>query len=294
MNTKIHDLREKLRGIKLIDGFNDTLISGFKIIRASKPFDQAQSVAKPALCVVIQGSKDVIVGDKIFSYTPGEYIFSSVEVPVTGRIIRASGENPYLCFMIEIEPTLVYEVLKMNPQINTTPKIEKSGTFVNKTDPRIYEALLRMVELLDRPSDINFLSPMIIKEIIFRLLNDPFGEIVGQMGIAGSQTQKITKAVGFIKTHFNKSLSVKDLAQEVGMSPSSFHKYFKEITNMSPLQYQKLIRLHEARSLLLADASDVASIGFEVGYESPSQFSREYSRLFGKSPKKDMKNSRLL
>lgn len=285
----MNNLIKMVTDLKVDEGINETLIPEFKIIRTNKVFDPVQAVYKPSLCLILQGSKDVIVGDKIYPYRPGEYIFCSVEVPVTGRITKASAKEPYFCLMIEVEPSMVYEVLKYNPQLKSNSPSEKSGTFVNKATPSLYDAFTRLLATLKDPADSKFLSPMIMKEIIFRILNDDNGEVVRQMGIAGSQTQRITSAIGIIKKKYSTTLNIEELAGLVGMSPSSFHKYFKDITNMSPLQYQKLIRLQEARRLLLSDSIDAASVGFKVGYESPSQFSREYSRLFGKPPKQDMK-----
>lgn len=289
MDKKLQELLKSIKTRKLENGFNDTLIPEFKIIKTSVKHDQVSSVYKPSLCIVLQGSKDVIVGDKIYSYSPGEYIFTTVEVPVTGRITKASLKDPYLCLMLEIEPAMIFEVLKNNPSLKSLESTEKSGTFVSKVDSRLYDSFLRLVECMKTPNELSFMTSILFKEIIFRILNDPNGDVVRQLGIAGSQTQKIANAISIIKKKFNSPLNIEKLAKEVGMSPSSFHKYFKDITNMSPLQYQKLIRLQEARRLLLSGFGDAATIGFEIGYESPSQFSREYSRFFGKPPKQDLK-----
>ena len=289
MDKYLNEILGLLNELKLDEGFNDTLIPDFKIIKTSKLQDPVQAVYKPCLCLVIQGEKDVIIGDKIYTYAPGEYIFCSVEVPVTGHVTKASASKPYLCLMIDVEPAMVFDVLKDNPDLASKASRETSGTYVSKAETKLYEAFARLVKSLDTPSEVKFLSTMIFREIVFRILNDANGSVVRQMGVAGSQTQRITNAVGIIKKKYNSNLNIEKLAQEVGMSPSSFHKYFKDITNMSPLQYQKLVRLQEARRLLLSDAGDAASVGFAVGYESPSQFSREYSRLFGKPPKQDLK-----
>lgn len=287
MDKNIQHLLSLIKKINFDDGINDTLISEFKVIKSSVTYDKIPSVHRPSLCVILQGAKDVIVGDKILSYKPGEYIFCSVEVPVTGRVTKASSKEPYLCLMVEVDPSLVYDVLKDSPSFS--PSKEKSGAFVSKASAQLIEALSRLVSCMDRPSEAKFLSGMIIREILFRLLNDENGDVVRQMGVAGSQTQKISEAIGIIKKKFNQGLNIEQLARTIGMSPSSFHKYFKDITNMSPLQYQKLVRLQEARRLLISDAGDAATVGYEVGYESPSQFSREYSRFFGLPPKSDIK-----
>ena len=290
MDKNLSNLLSLLNELKLDDGINDTLIPDFKIIKTSKLQAPTPGVYKPCLCLILQGEKDVMVGEKIYTYSPGQYICCSIEVPVTGKITKASAAKPYLCLMIDIDSSTVFDVIKDNPNLGANPSKDGSGTFVNEADPRLYEAFARLVKSLDTPSEMKFLTPMIFREIIFRLLNDKNAAIVRQMGIVGSNNQRITNAVGIIKKNYNLAVNVEDLAQEVGMSPSSFHKHFKDITNMSPLQYQKLIRLQEARRLLLSDGGDAASVGFEVGYESPSQFSREYARLFGKPPKQDVKS----
>lgn len=290
MDKNLSQLITLITNLKLDDGINDTLIPQLKIIKTSKIEQPTPGVYKPCLCLILQGEKDVIVGDKIYHYAPGQYICSSVEVPVTGKITKASQGKPYLCLMIEIDSSTVFDVIKDNPNLGIESSKSMSGTFVNEADPRLYEAFSRMVKSLDTPGEINFLAPMIFREIVFRLLNDKNASIVRQMGIAGSHSQRITNAIGIIKKNFNHPVNVEELAHEVGMSPSSFHKHFKDITNMSPLQYQKLIRLQEARRMLLSESGDAASVGFEVGYESPSQFSREYARLFGKPPKQDARS----
>lgn len=289
MDKNLAHLLNIVNDMKLDDGINDTLIADLKIIKSTKLQAPVPAVYRPCLCLIIQGAKNVIVGDKIYSYSPGEYIFCSVEVPVTGHVTKASTARPYLCLMIEVESTIVFDVLKDNPDLASEARKDTSGTFVSKADTRLYEAFVRLISSLAAAHEAKYLSTMIFKEIIFRILHDHNGGVVRQMGVAGSQTQRITIAVGIIKQNYNSTLNIEKLAKEVGMSSSSFHKHFKDITNMSPLQYQKLVRLQEARRLLFSNAGDAASIGFTVGYESPSQFSREYSRLFGKPPIQDLK-----
>lgn len=289
MDKNLAQVLSLLNDMKLDEGINDTFIADFKIIKSSKLQEPVQAVYRPSLCLIIQGSKDVIVGDKIYTYSPGEYIFCSVEVPVTGHVTKATAAKPYLCLMIEVEPAMVFDVLKDNPALASKAIKDTSGTFVSKAETKLYEAFARLISSIGSPHEARYLSTMIFKEIIFRILHDHNGAVVRQMGVAGSQTQRITNAVVIIKKNYNSTLNIEKLAKEVGMSSSSFHKHFKDITNMSPLQYQKLVRLQEARRLLFSSAGDAASIGFAVGYESPSQFRREYSRLFGKPPMQDLK-----
>lgn len=288
MEKKLKELLEQVKSIKWNEGFNDTLIPGLKLIKTTKANDKTPSIQKPSICLVLQGAKKVIVGDQVLSYAPGEFIVASIEVPVTGLVTDASAQRPYLCLMLEVDPSIVFEVLQELPTTKVANIKEKSGVYVGSANSEIYDAFLRLVKSMDVTLELKFMVPLIVREIIFRLLEGDKGAILRQMGMAGSHMQKITMAIEMIKQEYNRHLSIEHLAHEVGMSPSSFHKNFKEITRISPLQYQKLLRLQEARRLLLANRGDAASVSFEVGYESPSQFSREYSKLFGKPPKRDM------
>lgn len=250
MDKKLLELISHVKKFKLADGFNDTPIPSFKIIQSTHTYSQVQSVYKPSLCVILQGAKTVLVGDKTLSYKPGEYIFCSVEVPVTGNITKASVKEPYLCLCLEIEPSMVFDVLKEIPITRSQGLNEKSGAYKSKVASPIYDAFGRLITILNKPEDMSFFSKMILKEILYLIFQDDYGDIVKQMGIAGSQTQRISSAIEILKKKFKTSINIEELAQQVGMSPSSFHKHFKEITNMSPLQYQKLIRLQEPRGFL--------------------------------------------
>lgn len=269
------------------EGIRDTLIPNLKIIKTSTPGERIHSVYKPCLCVIVQGSKDVTLAEKTLSYGIGEYLVATVDLPITGEVTEASPKKPYLCLMLELEPSLIYDVLKNDGEIQNSAT--KKGLFIGRLEPSMEDAFLRLLKCLKNPSDVPVLSPMIIREIIYRLLTGKHGDAIKQLGIIGSQTQRIARVIDLIKTGFTQSLSVESLAKKAGMSPASFHKYFKEITTMSPLQYQKSLRLQEARRLLMAGDKDAGSVSFEVGYESPSQFSREYSRMFGLSPMADVK-----
>ncbi len=288
MEKKLKELLEQVKSIKWNEGFNETLIPGLKVIKTTKTNDKTPSIQRPSICLVLQGVKKVIVGDQVLSYAPGEFIVASIEVPVTGLVTDASAQKPYLCLMLEVDPSIVFDVLQELPTSKVSNFKERSGVYVGSANSEIYDAFFRLVKAMDVTLELKFMVPMIVREIIFRLLEGDKGIILRQMGMAGSHMQKITMAIELIKQEYNRHLSIEQLAHEVGMSPSSFHKNFKDITRISPLQYQKLLRLQEARRLLLANRGDAASVSFEVGYESPSQFSREYSKLFGKPPKRDM------
>ena len=268
------------------EGIRDTIIPSLKIIKTSIPHEKIHTVYKPSLCVILQGEKDVSLADETLTYAPGEYIVVTVDLPVTGEVTQASPKKPYYCLMLEIDPVMVFDVLKEQSQNKVTPA--KKGIFIGKVEESMVDAFFRLLKCLKNPKDVPVLSPMIIREIIYRLLNDKHGESVKQLGIVGSQTQRIAKVIDSIKSGYAKALKMENLAKEAGMSPASFHRYFKEITLMSPLQFQKQLRLQEARRLLMAGDLDAGSVSFEVGYESPSQFSREYSRMFGLPPKADV------
>lgn len=269
------------------EGIKDTIIPSLKIIKTSQPNEKIHSVYKPSLCVILQGQKDVSLADETLTYAPGEYIVATVDLPVTGEVTEASPKKPYYCLMLEIDPVMVFDILKEQSQAKIAPA--KKGIFIGKLEDSMADAFIRLMRCLKNPKDVSVLSPMIIREIIYRLLNDEHGESVKQLGIVGSQTQRIAKVIESIKNSYTSPLKMESLAKEAGMSPASFHKYFKEITLMSPLQFQKQLRLQEARRLLMAGDLDAGTVSYEVGYESPSQFSREYARLFGLPPKADVK-----
>jgi AraC-like DNA-binding protein len=236
----------------------------------------------------VQGAKEVTVGSSVFSYRSAEFLFCSVDLPVTGEIIEATPAKPYLCLALEIEANVVFELASAGCAPAASGDA-KRAIFVGQSDAQMTGAFSRLLECLPRPLDAEVLAPSIIREITYRLLLGPYGDAVRDLGVAGSQTQRIARAIERIKRDYAQSLRVDELAQIAGMSPSSFHQNFKKVTTLSPLQYQKQLRLQEARRLLLAQTAGAGDVGFRVGYESASQFSREYARLFGLPPIQDIK-----
>jgi AraC-like DNA-binding protein len=271
------------------DGMLDTPISSLKIIQTSKKTEPIHSVYGPSLCVVLQGSKDVILADEIYSYRPSQFLVTSHDLPVSGQVTEASPSRPYLCLMLEIDPAIIFEILKDSTSDFSQETSVRRGIFVGDIDQAFIDSFLRLLQTMKRPREIPVLAPLIIREILYRLLSSPHSDMVKQHGLIGSQSQRIAKVISLIKKDFAKPLKNDLLAKEASMSLSSLHQHFKQITAMSPLQFQKQIRLQEARRILMSEAIDAASVGYQVGYESPSQFSREYARLFGLPPMSDMK-----
>lgn len=244
-------------------------------------------IYEPSLCVILQGSKAVGFGDELYEYSPKEYLLSSTHVPAKVKILEASKEQPYVSFRIKFDLEDIYEVIKNtnSKKLALTQKSEK-GLFFDELNESLYEPITRLIKLLNRPEeDINFLAPFAIKEILYVLINDKSGYFLNKFAMEGTVSNKIVKAISEIKENFNEKLNIKELATLINMSESSLYQNFKTITSMSPIQFQKKLRLEEAKLMLINQNIEAAEVAFAVGYESPSQFSREYSRMFGMSPK---------
>ncbi|KIL35059.1 AraC family transcriptional regulator [Cohnella kolymensis] len=271
------------------DGINDTAIPALFFIRHSKVTEPARGVYKSSFCFIAQGLKEVLLADERYQYGPADYLLSSINLPVIGQVIKASSDAPYLSFTLEFTKNQILEVLK-DSGIKTTPQENaKRAMFVGQMELSMLDAIIRLARLLDKPKDIPFLAPIYIKEILYKLLQGQFGVTLAQIAMEGSSAYGIREATEHIINNSDKPLRIEDLAEIASMSISSFHRHFKEVTAMSPIQFQKQLRLHEARRLLLSESTDAADVAFRVGYESPSQFSREYSRMFGFPPRQDIK-----
>lgn len=283
------DLTFKYSGPQVM---NPTAIKQLYIARSDAKNEGIHTVYKPSMCFMVQGEKDTVLNNKTYSYKPTEYLITSADLPAIGKVTQATAKNPYLCLVVEIEPSTVYEILKDSEQMAPQDLTSKKAMYVGKTNDQLTDAVLRLVRTLKNKNDSLILAPLIVREIVYHLLNSKYGDVIKQLGVAGSQMQRIGKVIDLIRKDFAKNLKTEDLARLANMSPSSFHHHFKQVTTMSPLQYQKQIRLQEARRLLAAEIADAANAGFQVGYESPSQFSREYARLFGLPPISDIKRLR--
>lgn len=274
-----------------------TALPSLQIIRSDVTHTRVHSVLRPSLCFLAQGAKEVTLGNELLRYQGGEFLFASVDLPVTGEVIEATARQPYLCLALEIDPGLVFELASASAtHWPTAPAAAatRRAIFVGQSDAMMSHAFLRLLACLDRPLDIEVLAPLILREITYRLLLGPYGAAVRELVLVGSQTQRVAKAIERLKREYASPLRVEELARTAGMSASSFHEHFKKVTALSPLQYQKQLRLQEARRLLLGDGGGAGDVGFRVGYESASQFSREYARFFGLPPASDVKRQRQL
>lgn len=263
------------------------VMSGIRAIAVDAPTELAHHVMEPVFAVVAQGAKRAVLGDQVFEYGAGQYLVVSVDLPIAGHVFQASRDEPYLAVGLTLKPTAITSLLLEMAASDQAPA-EPAGFGVSDAPAELLEPVIRMLRLLDRPRDAAVLGPMLEREILWRLLNGEQGAMVRQIGLADSRLSQISRAIRWIRAHHAQPVRIEELAEMVAMSPSSFHRHFRAVTTMSPLQYQKLIRLQAARTRLLAESEDIAAVGFSVGYDSPSQFSREYSRLFGAPPGRDV------
>lgn len=243
---------------------------------------------KPSLALIAQGAKQVVLGDDVYRYGGTDYLLTSIDLPVTTQIVEASTEKPYLSVMFQIDTARIASLLEHAGHQDSAPVPAARGMAVSTVTPELEDAAIRLLRLLDRPGDIPALLPLIEQEIIYRILTGPQSGRLRQMAITESQSHQISRACIWLKEHYALPLKIEELANRVSMSVSSLHHHFKAITAMSPMQYQKQLRLQEARRLMLEDMLDAGSAGHQVGYESQSQFSREYARQFGEPPLRDV------
>jgi AraC-like DNA-binding protein len=267
-------------------GSHFTPFPGLRLVASDAPTPPVNVVSEPAFAVVAQGGKRAVLGDKLFVYGSGQYLVVSVDLPIISHVVRASPKEPYLAFRLNLRPAAITTLLLETP-LAERGVTEPAGMAVSDAPAELLDSIIRLIRLIDRPGDAAALGPMLEREILWRLLTGEQGAMVRQIGLADSRLSQIGRAIRWIRTHYAEILRIEDLADAAGMSPSTFYRNFRAVTAMSPVQYQKQIRLLEARTRLIAKTEDVAAVGFDVGYDSPSQFSREYSRMFGASPGRD-------
>ena len=271
------------------DGSFDLRIPGVHASRFSRVNRECvHALRVSSLCIVPQGAKTVIVGDEVYEYDASRMIVFSVALPVAAQVTRASHSEPYLSLRLDLDPHKIAElVLKVFPH-GLPPAQERSAVYVTPVDVSIVNAAARLMECLGQPGDTDLLAPLVMDEILIRLLRSPIGVRVAQMGFAESSVHRVAKAISWLRANFSQPMKIEDLAEMVHMSVSSFHEHFKSVTSMSPLHYQKVLRLQEARRLMLSTMMDAGTACQRVGYLSASQFSREYSRFFGSAPTRDI------
>ena len=274
------------------DGIHATAVPGLSCIRLCAPNMKLPSVYQPSICVILQGAKQVLLEEEIYRYAPPDFLAVSVDLPLIGQVTEASTDRPYLCLQIEIDPRQIGELIAQMDDAARLRGETTRGLFIGKLDGATQEAVLRLARLLETPRDIRMLAPMMLRELHYRLLCSEYGPAIAQMAIPSTNTHRIGQAIRRIKANLASPVRVEELAAAASMSPSSFHQHFKAVTAMSPLQYQKRLRLMEARHILLAENIDAASTAYRVGYESVSQFSREYARMFGAPPMRDIEGIR--
>ena len=270
------------------DGLHRTPIPGLTIFRSTAPNAPVCGLYEPVLTVVAQGAKRVRLGEESYVYDRAHYLVVSVDLPVVSQVIQASAKEPCLCFTYALDARRIADVMAemQAPAPRAAPVLR--GLSVSPLPPPLLDAMLRLARLLESPADLPVLAPLIEREVLYRLLTGEQGERLRHIAMTGSQTHQVTRAIAWIRENYTQPLRVEDLAHTVNMSVSSLHHHFKAVTAMSPLQYQKRLRLSEARRLMLSEMRDAASAAHQVGYESPSQFNREYSRQYGAPPMRDV------
>jgi AraC-like DNA-binding protein len=271
------------------DGSFELRIPGVHASRFSRVNNECvHALRLPSLCIIAQGAKSVIVGDEVYEYDATRMIVFSVALPVAAQVIRASAAEPYLSLKLDLDPHKIAElVLKVYPH-GLPPAQGRSAVYITPAEASVINAGTRLMECLAKPGDAELVAPLVIDEILIRLLRSPIGVRIAQMGFAESSVHRVAKAISWLRENFSQPMKVEELAELVHMSVSSFHEHFKSVTSMSPLHYQKVLRLQEARRLMLSTVMDAGAASQRVGYLSASQFSREYSRFFGSAPTKDI------
>lgn len=268
----------------------ETSIPGLSLHRWEMPTEPTSYMLAPSICLIGQGRKRLFLGDDIYLYDAHRFLITSIDLPVVAQIIEASRENPYLGLTMKLDLRVIAQLMLDNDMPSDPMPKGRLGIAVSEISKPLLNAFNRLLDLLEHPEDIRALAPLVQQEIFYRLLMGEQGSRLRQIASVGNHGYQIARAIDWLKENFSKQVKVEELARKAGLSVSAFHNHFRSITAMSPLQFQKRMRLNEARRLMLVNNLDASRAAFEVGYESPSQFSREYSRLFGAPPMRDIKN----
>jgi AraC-like DNA-binding protein len=273
------------------EGLYQSAIPSLTVIRANSPSIPTPSLYDPSLCIVVQGRKRALLGDEVYYYDALNYLTVSVTLPAIGHVLEATPERPYLCLRLELDARMIGELLLQVGRSAVPPSADR-GLYVARTSPQLLDAVVRLTRLLEQPRDVSILAPLVLREIHYRVLTGELGHRLRELCVVDSQVNRVARAIELLRKRFTESLRIEDLAAAAHMSESSLHHRFKAVTAMSPMQFQKQLRLHEARRLMLTEGLEAAAAAHRVGYESPSQFSREYRRLFGAPPRREIETVR--
>ncbi|QHW29440.1 AraC family transcriptional regulator [Paenibacillus rhizovicinus] len=267
-----------------------TSVPNLSLMHATQLPEPLESVYKPSICLVAQGAKTATLGNETYRYDPMTYVVIAADLPIISKIVEATPDIPYLSMKLSFDPDVILDIVKES-SLPVSSEASR-GITMNRISPELLEASIRLLQLLNKPKDIPILAPLIIREILYRVLQGEHGALIHPFAIIGSHSHRIAQAIQMINQQYDHPLAVEQLAKSVNLSTSAFHKHFKRVTAMSPLQYQKTLRLQEARRLMLTETVQASEAAFRVGYESPSQFSREYTRMYGLPPKLDVQEQR--
>ena len=292
--TRQQELSARVARLTRFDGTHQTALPSLALTRGSVPTICMPTVYQPCLAIVVQGRKCALLNDEVFHCDALNYLVVSVTLPGMGQVIEATPEHPYLSLRLNLDLEEIARLVLELGDRGPSPATADRGLFVARLDEPLLDAVLRMVKLLDTPEDIDVLAPVVQREIYYRMLRGELGSRLADLAQSEGGNHRIVRAIEWLKQHYAAPLHIEELADAVHMSPSALHHRFKAVTAMSPLQYQKHLRLHEARRLMFADGIECATAGHRVGYESASQFSREYRRLFGAPPRAEIARLRVV
>jgi AraC-like DNA-binding protein len=291
MQANREELVERIARAMRVDGTAQPL-QGLHLYRHSFPLEQVHSMVEPSVCVVAQGSKEFLLGESRYRYDPFHYLLVTVDLPYVGQVLEASKERPFLSLRLDLAPTLVGEVLVETGHASPRDHADRRAISVSPVDAHLLDAAVRLTRLLDSPAEARVLLPLITREMIYRLLMGEQGDRLRHLAILGGYTPHVARAIERLRQDFDQPLRIEQIARELGMSVSGFHHHFKAVTALSPLQFQKRLRLLEAQRLMLGEDLDAASAAYRVGYHDASHFNREYKSLFGVPPMRDVQRLR--
>lgn len=293
MEADRRELAERLARVMPRDGTSDVQ-PGVNLGRFSRPTGLHHGFLEPCLCVIAQGAKTLTLGEDVLRYDPARYMVATVGVPMTAQVVEAAPDRPYLGLRLELQPAVVASVMVESGLARRGENGSVRAAAVSELDADLLDATVRLVRLLERPDEYRALAPLVVREIVYRLLTGPQGGRMRHLATEGGHARRMVRAVAKLRRDFDKPLRIEAVAKELGMSASGFHAHFKAVTAMSPLQFQKSLRLQEARRLMLGENLDAAEAGYRVGYEDPAYFSRDYKKHFGEPPMRDVERLREL